>query len=102
MFSEELEQARLKVAQLSAVKDMVSGPGWAIVYNHFQEVLKSIFDSIIFTDKKPEEIMQLKERYRAFKSMLEVVEMLCNEHSSAIQTLENMEANKQEEDQYGQ
>lgn len=97
---DELETVRKGILQLALVKEMVHHPGWEIVVTHFNHVIKSVGDALdIEEDYK--KIMRLQERKRAFKSMLEAVNALCEQHSEEIARLESMETDKQERDQYG-
>lgn len=97
---EEIERTRQEVAALSAVKELVASPGWVIVYNHFQEVLKAISEALD-VEENWEKVKRLQERKRAFKAMLETVETLCQQHSASLLKLEDMEFDNNERDQYG-
>jgi hypothetical protein len=97
---EEEKNLRHELALLGSVKELMGMPGWAVVDAHFKQVLQVINDQIL-NEEDPKKMLRLQERFRAFKSMLETVEALCQQHGEALLRLENLEAEKQERDQYG-
>lgn len=99
--SQEIEHLKQHISNLNEVRSLAQSKGWVIIKEHFQIVLEKIFDEIIFGKLEEKEILQRRERYRAFKSMLETVDALCKEHSEAIERLQEMELQQRESEQYG-
>lgn len=98
--NEEIERTRQEVAKLSAVKDLVQMPGWKIVHDHFTDVMKAITEALA-VEEDFKKIKRFQERLRAFRSMLETVETLCEQHSVDLLRLEEMEIDNNERVQYG-
>ena len=98
---DELEGLRKNVQELASVRELVSHPGWSIILNHFNKVIRAVSDELDVEESFPK-IQRLQERKRAFKAMLETVDALCQEHNEATLRLESMVQDKQERDQYGQ
>lgn len=97
---EEIENAKRELAKLGAVKDLVGTPGWAVVYDHFKQVISVLTDAVV-GEEDFKKVRRLQERLRAFKSMLETVEALCEQYSVDLLKLEEMEQDNNERDQYG-
>lgn len=99
--NQEIENLKIQIENLASVKALSRSKGWKVIKDHFKVVMESIFDEMIFGSSADTEILKLRERYRAFKSMLETVDSMCREHSEAIARLEEMELHQRESEQYG-
>lgn len=97
---DEVENLRQNTMKLQAVTELVQQPGWKVVVQHFDRVIKAVSDQLDI-EENFEKIKRLQERKRAYKAMLETVSALCEEHSETILRLEHMEIEQQERDQFG-
>lgn len=97
---DEIEELKSAIGQLTAVKEMLSMPGWKIIENHFLQYIESISEQLDIEDNF-ETIRRLQERKRAFKSMLVTVNSLSQQHSEALLRLEAVQEDHNERDQYG-
>lgn len=98
---DEIEILRKKSQELALVREMVSHPGWAVIQEHFKNVIHAVGEQLDI-EESFEKIKRLQERKRAYKAMLEAVYSLCEEHSEVLLRLESVEHDQHERDQFGQ
>ena len=97
---DEVEHVRKELEKLTAVKEMTSMPGWAIVCQHFSHVIQATQRGLEL-EEDFNKIIKLQERLRAFRAMLETVDSLCAQHSENSERLEDIIKDNNEREQYG-
>lgn len=96
---DELAETQAKAQELASVKELIGMPGWTVVSTHFKKVIQAV-QECLEVEENFEKIKRLQERLRAFKAMLETVDVLCEQHSQVLLQLDDMVNDQNEREQY--
>lgn len=97
---DNLKQITERIQELDTIETLSRSKGWKYLAKHFEIVKQTVFEGMM---KEPDmqQVLQLRERYRAYSAMLETVPALLKEKRDLEQELQVLTDEQKTLDNYG-